>query len=47
MNNPANAPARGASWKWWITGLLLLATTINYMDRVTLASAFFWATEEK
>jgi MFS transporter, ACS family, hexuronate transporter len=25
--------------KWWICGLLLLATTINYMDRVTLANA--------
>ncbi|MSU49347.1 MAG: MFS transporter [Opitutus sp.] len=33
-----NAP-RPASWKWWITGVLLLATTINYMDRVTLGSA--------
>lgn len=25
--------------KWWICGLLLLATTINYMDRQTLANA--------
>jgi ACS family hexuronate transporter-like MFS transporter len=32
-------PARSASWKWWITGLLLLATMINYMDRMTLANA--------
>jgi ACS family hexuronate transporter-like MFS transporter len=32
-------PARSASWKWRITGLLLLATTINYMDRATLANA--------
>jgi ACS family hexuronate transporter-like MFS transporter len=31
--------ARPASWKWWITGLLLLATMINYMDRMTLANA--------
>jgi ACS family hexuronate transporter-like MFS transporter len=29
--------ARGPSWKWWVCGLLLLATTINYMDRLTLA----------
>jgi MFS transporter, ACS family, hexuronate transporter len=37
---------RGSSWKWWITGLLLLATTINYMDRVTLANASVRVTEE-
>ena len=30
--------ARSPSWKWWITGLLLLATMLNYMDRQTLAS---------
>src|SRR5262245_34205962 len=29
-------PRRGASWKWWICGLLLLATMLNYMDRLTL-----------
>ena len=38
--------SRPASWKWWITGLLLLATTINYMDRVTLASASVRVTRE-
>jgi ACS family hexuronate transporter-like MFS transporter len=38
VNNEAPR-ARPASWKWWITGLLLLATMINYMDRQTLASA--------
>lgn len=37
---------RKPSWKWWITGLLLLATTINYMDRVTLANASVRVTEE-
>ncbi len=42
---PAN-PARSASWKWWITGLLLLATMINYMDRVTLANASVRVTQE-
>src|SRR5687767_12327958 len=31
--------ARSASWKWWICGLLLLASAINYMDRQTLANA--------
>lgn len=29
-------PARSDAWKWWVCGLLLLATTINYMDRLTL-----------
>src|SRR5688572_10244114 len=31
------AVPRSDAWKWWICGLLLLATTINYMDRQTLA----------
>jgi len=26
------------AWRWWVCGLLLLASTINYMDRMTLAS---------
>jgi ACS family hexuronate transporter-like MFS transporter len=43
MKNPI---IRRASWKWWITGLLLLATTINYMDRVTLANASVRVTRE-
>lgn len=29
-------PARGSNWKWWVCGLLLLATMLNYMDRLTL-----------
>jgi MFS transporter, ACS family, hexuronate transporter len=29
---------RPASWRWWICGLLLLASAINYMDRQTLAN---------
>lgn len=37
---------RVASWKWWITCLLLLATTINYMDRMTLSSASVRITQE-
>ncbi len=28
--------SRGANWRWWFCGLLLLATMINYMDRLTL-----------
>src|SRR5947208_11782678 len=32
----ANVPARGPAWKWWVCGLLLLATMLNYMDRLTL-----------
>ena len=24
------------NWRWWVCGLLLLATMINYMDRLTL-----------
>ena len=30
--------ARGGAWKWWVCGLLLLATMINYMDRQALGS---------
>ena len=37
---------RSSAWKWWITGLLLLATMINYMDRVTLAGASVRVTSE-
>jgi MFS transporter, ACS family, hexuronate transporter len=29
-------PERSPNWKWLICGLLLLATTINYMDRLTI-----------
>jgi ACS family hexuronate transporter-like MFS transporter len=32
-------PQRPGSWKWWVCGLLLLASAINYMDRQTLANA--------
>lgn len=42
----APSPARPASWKWWITGLLLLATMINYMDRMTLVNASVRVTDE-
>jgi ACS family hexuronate transporter-like MFS transporter len=39
-------PHRSSQWKWWVTGLLLLATTINYMDRVTLTNASVRVTKE-
>jgi ACS family hexuronate transporter-like MFS transporter len=29
--------ARGIPWKWWVCGLLFLATVINYMDRQALS----------
>jgi ACS family hexuronate transporter-like MFS transporter len=35
-----------ASRKWWICGLLLLASAINYMDRQTLANASVRITRE-
>ena len=35
----AASAARSGAWKWWVCGLLLFATTINYMDRQTLANA--------
>lgn len=37
---------RSPLWKWYLCGLLLLATTINYMDRVTLANASVRVTQE-
>jgi ACS family hexuronate transporter-like MFS transporter len=37
MNPPSTK--HSPSWKWWICGLLLCASTINYMDRQTLANA--------
>jgi ACS family hexuronate transporter-like MFS transporter len=33
---PDRPPLRSAAWKWWACTLLLLATMINYMDRLTL-----------
>jgi ACS family hexuronate transporter-like MFS transporter len=41
-----NSGARAASWKWWVCGLLLLASAINYMDRQTLANASVRITRE-
>lgn len=41
-----SGPKRSATWKWYVCGLLLLATTINYMDRQTLANAATRVTTE-
>lgn len=30
--------SRSTVWQWWVAGLLLLATMINYMDRQTLSN---------
>src|SRR5207249_3382862 len=30
------APTRPPSWKWMVCGMLLCATMLNYMDRLTL-----------
>ena len=38
--------SRAGAWKWWVCGLLLLATTFNYMDRQTLANAAVRITNE-
>lgn len=37
---------RPGFWKWYVCGLLLLATTINYMDRQTLSTAAVQVKEE-
>jgi sugar phosphate permease len=39
-------PAASTFWKWWVCGLLLCASTINYMDRQTLANVSKRITEE-
>ncbi|MEQ1841875.1 MAG: MFS transporter [Verrucomicrobiales bacterium] len=46
INPIESGPKRSASWKWYLCGLLLLATTINYMDRQTLANAATRVTTE-
>ena len=34
----ASSPsARSRGWAWWICGLLMLATVVNYMDRQALS----------
>ncbi len=36
MSTPSLPLDRGRNWRWWVCCLLLLATMINYMDRLTL-----------
>jgi ACS family hexuronate transporter-like MFS transporter len=39
MSSPVADPnpfVRSQTWRWWVCGLLLLATMINYMDRLVL-----------
>jgi ACS family hexuronate transporter-like MFS transporter len=36
VSNSYPPSQRTAAWKWWVCGLLLMATMINYMDRLTL-----------
>ena len=38
MNGPTPAPPapRPSLWRWWVCVLLLLASTLNYMDRMAL-----------
>ena len=46
MSDSTAGSARSSAWKWWVTGLLLLATMLNYMDRQTLASVAKRITDE-
>lgn len=36
-SDPVPSQLRSQRWIWWVSGLLLLATMLNYMDRQTLA----------
>jgi len=38
MTSKAVSQTRPVAWKWWVCGLLLFASMINYMDRQTLAN---------
>lgn len=39
INPMPDTPQDRRFWRWWVCALLLFASTINYMDRQTLASA--------
>ena len=43
---PSSPQGRSQLWIWWVCGLLLLASTINYMDRQTLANTSVQITRE-
>ncbi|OWK38583.1 MFS transporter [Fimbriiglobus ruber] len=36
MSVPESPGPRPTAWRWWVAALLLMATTLNYMDRITL-----------
>src|SRR4051794_30605985 len=36
MSSLSLAESRGQAWRWWVCLLLLMATMVNYMDRLTL-----------
>ena len=38
--------SRSTRWQWWVSGLLLLATMVNYMDRQTLANLAVRVTQQ-
>jgi MFS transporter, ACS family, hexuronate transporter len=46
MERLSESRPRSTSWKWWICGLLLCASAINYMDRQTLANAAHRITQQ-
>jgi ACS family hexuronate transporter-like MFS transporter len=46
MERVSASASRSSAWKWWICGLLLCASAINYMDRQTLANASHRITEQ-
>ncbi len=42
----SDAPDRPRAWKWVVSGLLLFATAVNYVDRQTLANLAVRITDE-
>ena len=36
--NAGAQDSKSTAWVWWVSGLLLLATMLNYMDRQTLSN---------
>lgn len=36
MSDSPGPDDRPSPWRWWVCGLLFLATTLNYMDRIAL-----------
>lgn len=44
--SPAKNSEHSSNWRWWVSGLLLLATMINYMDRQTLSNLAVRITEQ-